>query len=35
MWIFIVPVIGVIALVAFFAAEQHANNNGFNGVRHR
>ena len=26
MWIFIVPVIGVIALVAFFAAEQHANN---------
>ena len=26
MGIFIVPVVGVIVLVAFYAAEQHANN---------
>ena len=26
MMIFVVPIIGVIALVCFFAAEQHANN---------
>ena len=26
MAIFIVPIVGVIVLVAFFAAEQHANN---------
>lgn len=26
MLIFIVPIVGVIALVVFFAAEQHANN---------
>jgi hypothetical protein len=38
MLIFIVPVIGVIVLVAFFAAEQHANNkriqNGEPPVKH-
>lgn len=35
MWIFIVPVIGVIALVAFLLRNSMQIINGFNGVRHR